>query len=118
MLKEEEDRKEKMAEKAERERVLAEGGNPDEELLRRRRMEEFLQQHRQFEQRRKGKEMEIVSQLLEEGKMQKRVEKQMAKAHWHNRQQVCVCVRACVRVCVHVCVCVCVCVLGGGVDNE
>ncbi len=88
MLINEEDKRHKLVEKAERERILREGGNPDEELLRRRRVEKLQRQHKEYGQRQKMREMEIVSRLLEEGKMQRRAERQMSKAHWHNRQQV------------------------------
>ena len=88
MLVTEKQRKQKRAEVAERERIFTEGGNPDEELLKKRRIEEFARSKELYENKQRERQLEIVSQLLEEGKMERKTERKIAKAHWHNRQQV------------------------------
>ena len=72
----------------ERDRILAGGGNPDEVFLKRKRVEDFEKKREEFNQQERERQVEIVSRLLVESKVRKRVERQLGKAHWHNRQQV------------------------------
>ena len=87
-LQNEKERQRKLSKLAERERILAEGGNPDQELLKRQRVEEFEKKRESFECRQRERQVAIVGQLLEEAEAQQRAERKTAKAHWHGRQQV------------------------------
>ena len=88
MLVHEKEKKRKKLEKAEKARILAEGGNPDEVFLRRQRAEAFEKNREEFEKKQRERQLEIVSQLLEERKIQKRLEAKLSKSHWHGKGQV------------------------------
>ena len=81
-LQREKERQQKRSEVAERERILVEGGNPDQELLKRQRVEGFKKKRESFEHRQRERQVAIVARLLEEAKAQRKSEKKMAKAHW------------------------------------
>ena len=87
MLRTEQSKKLKEEEKRERERILAEGGNPEEVLLMRKRASQFEKEKQELKVKQNQRQLEIVSKLLEEGKMQKRLERVTSKSHWHARQQ-------------------------------
>ena len=88
MLVHEKEKKRKKLEKAEKARILAEGGNPDEVFLRRQRAEAFEKNREEFEKKQRERQLEIVSQLLEERKIQKRLEAKLSKSHWQGKGQV------------------------------
>ena len=85
MLKQERDRKERELEEAERKQALREGENPDEVILRKKRLKEFEKKREEFEAARKQRHLEIVAGLLEERKVRERAEKVASKAHWKGR---------------------------------
>ena len=87
MLRNEESKKLKEEERRERERILAEGGNPEEVFLMRKRASQFEKEKKDFKEKQNQRQLEIVSKLLEEEKLQKRLEKVQSKSHWHSRQQ-------------------------------
>ena len=87
MLRNEESKKLKEEERKERERIVAEGGNPEEVFLMRKRASQFEKEKKEFKEKQNQRQMEIVSKLLEEEKLQKRLEKVQSKSHWHSRQQ-------------------------------
>lgn len=87
MLKREKEKKKKKQDDAEREKIIASGGNPDEVFLRRKRLAEFEKSREDFKKRQEQRQLEIVSQLLEEDKVKKRMEKLYSKPHWHERQE-------------------------------
>ena len=87
MLRNEESKKLKEEERRERERILAEGGNPEEVFLMRKRASQFEKEKKEFKGKQNQRQLEIVSKLLEEEKLQKRLEKVQSKSHWHSRQQ-------------------------------
>ena len=87
MLRNEENKKLKEQERRERERILAEGGNLEEVFLMRKRATQFEKQKKNFKEKQNQRQLEIVSKLIEEEKLQKRLEKVQSKSHWHSRQQ-------------------------------
>ena len=87
MLVHEKEKKRRKLEKAEKARILAEGGNPDEVFLKRQRAEAFEKNREEFERKQRERQLEIVSQLLEERKIQKRLEAKLSKSHWHDKGQ-------------------------------
>lgn len=87
MLRNEESKKVKEEERRERERILAEGGNPEEVFLMRKRASQFEKDKKEFKDKQNQRQLEIVSKLLEEEKLQKRLERVQSKSHWHSRQQ-------------------------------
>ena len=87
MLVHENERKQRKLEKAERDQILSEGGNPDEVFLKRQRIETFKKTKHAFTKKQRERQLQIVSQLLEESQMQKKLETKFSKAHWHNREQ-------------------------------
>ena len=87
MLRNEENKKVKEEERRERERILAEGGNPEEVFLMRKRATQFEKQKKNFKEKQNQRQLEIVSKLIEEERLQKRLEKVQSKSHWHSRQQ-------------------------------
>ena len=87
MLRNEESKKVKEEERREREMILAEGGNPEEVLLMRKRASQFEKEKKDFKEKQNQRQLEIVSKLLEEEKLQKRLERVQSKSHWHSRQQ-------------------------------
>ena len=87
MLRNEEGKKVKEEERRERERILAEGGNPEEVFLMRKRASQFEKEKKKFKEKQNQRQLDIVSRLLEEEKLQKRLEKVQSKSHWHSRQQ-------------------------------
>ena len=87
MLRNEENKKVKEEERRERERILAEGGNPEEVFLMRKRANQFEKEKKDFKEKQNQRQLEIVSKLLEEEKLQKRLERVQSKSHWHSRQQ-------------------------------
>ena len=87
MLKTEKSKKRQIQDQREREQVLSEGGNPDETFLRRQRKESFELNKESFLKRQNERQVEIINRLLEEEKMLKKIEKKIAKSHWHERQE-------------------------------
>ena len=85
MLKQERNRKERVLEAVERRQAQEEGENPDEVLLRKKRVKEFEKKREEFEAARKQRHLEIVASLLEERKVRERAEKVASKAHWKGR---------------------------------
>ena len=65
-----------------RAQAIARGENPDEVMLRRQREKEESRKRAKFEEKRREKHMEIVTQLLEEDKMKSRSEKKVGRADW------------------------------------
>ena len=88
MLRNEGSKKRKEEERRERERIIAEGGNPEEVFLMRKRASQFEKEKKEFKEKQNQRQLEIVSKLLEEEKLQKRLEKVQSKSHWHSRQQI------------------------------
>ena len=87
MLKTEKSKKRQVQDRRERERILSEGGNPDETFLRRQRMESFELNKESFRKRQNERQVEIINRLLDEEKMLKKIENKIAKSHWHERQE-------------------------------
>ena len=87
VLKHEWSKKQKELEKRERERILSEGGNPEEVFLMRKRVSEFEREQKKFKARQNERQLEIVTKLLEEEKKLKRLEKERSKSHKHGRQK-------------------------------
>ena len=87
MLRNEENKRLKDEERRERERIIAEGGNPEEVSLMRKRASQFEKEKKGFKEKQNQRQLEIVSKLIEEEKLQKRLEKVQSKSHWHSRQQ-------------------------------
>ena len=87
MLKNKQTEKQKELEKKEREEILLSGGNPEEVFLMRQRTSQFEKEKQKFKAKQEERQLEIVTRLLEEEKIQKRMEKEQSKAHWHLRQQ-------------------------------
>ncbi len=76
-------RKKAASERIERERILSEGGNPDEAFLRKQRIESFEQSKEAFVKKQNEKQVEIINKLLEEEKTAK---KSASKSHSHGRK--------------------------------
>ena len=87
MLVRETEKKQRKLEKVERDQILLEGGNPDEVFLKRQRIEMFKKTKAAFTKKQRKRQLQIVSQLLKESRMQKRLETKFSKSHWHNREQ-------------------------------
>jgi len=87
MLVRETEKKQRKLEKVERDQILLEGGNPDEVFLKRQRIEMFKKTKAAFTKKQRDRQLQIVSQLLKESRMQKRLETKFSKSHWHNREQ-------------------------------
>ena len=87
MLKNEQSKKMKELEKMEREKIVSEGGNPEEVFLMRRRAKEFERQKEMFKAKQNERQLEIVTKLLEEDKQKKRMERERSKSHSHGRQK-------------------------------
>ena len=87
MLREEESKKMKESEKKERNRIIAEGGNPEEVFLKRQRASQFEREKQKFKEKQDQRQLEIVMRLLEEDKIKKRLRKEDSKSHWHGRQK-------------------------------
>lgn len=87
MLVRETEKKQRKLEKVERDQILLEGGNPDEVFLKRQRIEMFKKTKAAFTKKQRERQLQIVSQLLKESRMQKRLETKFSKSHWHNREQ-------------------------------
>lgn len=87
MLRNEQSKKMKELEKMEREKIVSEGGNPEEVFLMRKRAGEFEKHREMFKARQNERQLEIVTKLLEEGKQKKRMEREQSKSHWHGRQK-------------------------------
>lgn len=71
----------------ERERILLEGGNPDETLLRRQRIESFDLNKKSFLKQQNERHVDIINLLLEEEEIRKKNEKKLLKPQWHERQK-------------------------------
>ena len=71
----------------ERERIITAGGNPDEVFLRQKRLAEFEKSREDFKKKQQQRQLKIVSQLLEEEKVKKRMDKLYSKPHWSERQE-------------------------------
>ncbi len=78
-------KKREAAEEQERKRVLAEGGDPDEAILRKRKIESFELTREAFLKKKNERQVEIVNKLLAEEKALKKSEARLSKSHWHNR---------------------------------
>ena len=87
VLKSEQNKKIKELEKRERERIVADGGNPEEVFLRRQRADQFEKERQKFKEQQDQRQLEIVTRLLEEERVQKRLKKDQSKSHWHGRQK-------------------------------
>ncbi len=73
-------------EQQERKRVLSEGGDPDEAILRKQRIESFELSREAFLKKQNERQVEIVNKLLEEEKALKKSEVKLSKSHWRSRQ--------------------------------
>ena len=86
-LRNEQAKRMKESERLERERILVEGGNPEEIFLMRQRATQFEKERKKFRAKQNQRQLEIVTKLVEEEKVQKRLEKERSKSHWHWRQE-------------------------------
>ena len=84
MLKSEGAKKKAVKDRIERERILSEGGNPDQEFLRKQRIESFELSKEAFLKKQNEGKVEIINKLLEEEKILK---KSAAKSHSHSPQE-------------------------------
>jgi hypothetical protein len=72
-------------EMAERQKAIEEGLNPDEVILKRRRMQNFVKEKELFEKRQLKNKVAIVDKLLREQKDAKRKEKMHQQPHWQDK---------------------------------
>ncbi len=84
MLKSEGAKKKAVKDRIERERILSEGGNPDQAFLRKQRIESFELSKEAFLKKQNEGKVEIINKLLEEEKILK---KSAAKSHSHSPQE-------------------------------
>ena len=87
MLKSESTKQKQAQEQREREKIQSEGGNPDEVLLRKQRVESFGLSKEAFLKKQSERQVEIINKLLEEEKMLKKAEEKLSKSHWYGKQQ-------------------------------